>query len=51
VARFFADRVGLPLVLGEALVDLLDYIEPDWGGEDGGEREGAGGLCDKFVNV
>ena len=38
------DGVGLALVLGHRLVDLLDDIQPDRGRQDGGEGERPGGL-------
>lgn len=46
VTGLLAHGVGLALVLGHALVDILDDIGTDGGGEDGGHRVGGlGGLA------
>lgn len=51
VTSLLAHSVRLALVFGDALVDLLDDIETDGGGEDRGEREGGGGLSGGGANV
>jgi hypothetical protein len=39
VTSFFADGVSLPFVLGQALVDLGNDIEPDGGSQNRGKRK------------
>lgn len=46
VAGLLADGVRLALVLGHSLVDILNDVRADRGGEDGGHRVGGlGGLA------
>lgn len=45
VTGILSNGVSLSTVLGDRLVDLLDDVEPDGGGEDGGEGERARGLA------
>jgi len=51
VTGLLAHSVSLALVLGDALVDLLDNIEPDGGGQDRGEGKRGGRLSGDGANV
>lgn len=44
VAGLFSDGVRLPLIFSDALMDLLDYIEPNWCSQDCREGERARSL-------
>ena len=51
VACILSDGISLAVVLGDALVDLLDDIKPDGGGQNRREGEGGRGLPSDGANV